>query len=66
MESRDTKPSDQSTIRHLVTFTLFRTKYAPTEQHTEIIEGDLSEWLNRFIQDPSITKVIVNFALYLW
>ena len=66
MESENTKQSKQSITRHLVTFTVYRKSYAPTETFTEVIQGDLAEWFEKMHQDPSITKVVVNQATYLW
>ena len=66
MESKSTEKSDQNITRHLVTFTISRTKYAPTEKHTQLIEGDLADWYEKMNQDPTITKVIIDFALLLW
>ena len=66
MESKSTNKSEPSITRHMVTFTVFRNKFAPTEKHTRLVEGDINEWFDRMHTDPEIEKVVIDFALYLW
>jgi len=66
MELESTEKPKQNTSRHMVTFTVYKRNFAPSEQSTDLVVGDVVEWYHSLFTDREIDKVIINFALYLW
>ena len=67
MESQNTKQSNQSIDKHLVTYKLVSTKeldYTATVHETVYVEGDLQQWFIGMNQYGN-KKCIIEFAIFL-